>query len=308
LRSSAEAPCKTIISGEHFVVHGAWALAAAVGKKIKVDVQPSDRFVLRSDRFGLSKEALRPAQRVVETLAREFSFRPNLRIEISSEVPAGAGLGSSASTMVALVSALSRLESLGLTSREVVDFAMVGEREVHGHPSGIDVNVCALGGVLLFKMGGAPRRVRLTGQRKLLVVYSGRQRSTRRLIDRVSAAKERYPAFFAGLADSASEVSRLAAQRLSTGDMAGLGRLLTYSQAVLSTIGASNPRLDSLVDQLLSLGCRGAKLTGAGGGGSVIAVPPEGKEKSTISELKRRGFDVFEASIPVGGVKSWLRR
>jgi mevalonate kinase len=83
---------------------------------------------------------------------------------------------------------------------------------------------------------------------------------------------------------------------------------MTYSHAVLSFVGASNTRLDGLVDLLLSMGCRGAKLTGAGGGGSVIAVTGEGKEKRTISELKRRGYDAFEAELPVGGARSWLRQ
>jgi mevalonate kinase len=308
LKSSAEAPCKAIISGEHFVVHGAWALAAALGKKVKVDVETSDKFQLRSDRPSITRAALLPAERVVETMAREFSFRPSLRVDISSEVPEGAGLGSSAATMVALVSALSRLKSLGLGRREVVEFAMVGEREIHGHPSGIDVNICALGGVLLFKMGAKPKQVRLSRQAKLLIVYSGRKRRTKRLIDRVASTKARYPALFAGLTESASELSRTAAARLAEGDLDGLGRLLSFNHAVLSFIGASNPRLDELVDILLSLGCRGAKLTGAGGGGSVVAVAREGKEKRTISELKRRGFDAFEASVPVGGARSWLRQ
>ncbi len=306
MRASAEAPCKAIITGEHFVVHGAWALAAAIGKRVRVDVQFSERFKLRSDRFGLSRDALLPAERVVGALAREFSFKPNVLVGIRSEVPDGAGLGSSASTMVALVAALSRLKALGLRREEVVEFAMVGERELHGRPSGIDVNTCALGGVLLFKMGSRPRRVRLEGTRRLLVVYSGKKRSTKRLIDRVSDVKRRYPGLFGGLAESASELSRMAADRLANGDMAGLGRLLTFNHAALSTVGASNAYLDGIVDALLSLGCHGAKLTGAGGGGSVIAVPREGKEKSTISELKRRGFETFEAKIPVEGVKSWL--
>lgn len=308
MRSSAEAPCKAIITGEHFVVHGAWALAAALGKKVRVDVEPSDRFRIHSDAHLASSSALAPAARVVETMAREFSFRPNLRVDISSEVPDGAGLGSSASTMVAIVAALSRLKSLGLGRREVIEFAMVGEREIHGHPSGIDVNTCALGGVLLFKMGARPKPVSLSRPARLLVVHSGRKRKTRRLIDRVSATRSSHPALFAGLAQSASDLSHLAADRLAAGDTRGLGRLLTYNHAVLSFIGASNARLDALVDLLLSLGCAGAKLTGAGGGGSVIAVAAEGKEKSTISELKRRGFDAFEASIPVGGARSWLRR
>lgn len=308
MKASAEAPCKAIITGEHFVVHGSWALAAALGRRVRVDVETSDRFQLRSDRRHITRAALRPAERVVEAIAREFSFRPDIRVDISSEVPDGAGLGSSASTMVALVSALSRLKSLGLGRKEVVEFAMAGEKEIHGHPSGIDVSICALGGVILFKMGASPRQVRLSGPAKLLVVHSGRKRRTRTLIDRVSATRRSYPALFGGLARSASEVSRLAAERLAGGDMDGLGRLLTYNHAVLSFVGASNARLDGLVDLLLSLGCRGAKLTGAGGGGSVLAVAAEGKEKSTIAELKRRGFESFGTTIPVGGSRSWLRQ
>jgi mevalonate kinase len=307
MRSSAEAPCKAIITGEHFVVHGAWALVAALGRKVRVDVETSERFRLHSDALNISRAALAPAKRVVEVMAREFSFKPSLSVNISSEVPDGAGLGSSASTMVALVSALSRLKSLGLGTREVIDFAMVGEKEIHGRPSGIDVNICALGGVLLFKMGARPKRLNLRRPVKLLVVQSGRKRRTKRLINRVSQTGARYPGIFGGLTRSESALSLLAAERLSAGDMIGLGRLLTYNHAVLSFIGASNARLDGLVDLLHALGCRGAKLTGAGGGGSVIAVAAEGKEKSTISELKRRGYDAFEASIPVGGVKSWLR-
>src|SRR5208283_3895354 len=128
MKAYAESPCKTIITGEHFVVHGGWALAAAVDRKVIVSVQKSERFAIRSDRFGLSRSALRPAARLVEAMAREFSFKPSLSVEIQSEIPDGAGLGSSAATMVALASALARLESLRLGIREIIDFAMVGER------------------------------------------------------------------------------------------------------------------------------------------------------------------------------------
>jgi len=63
-----------------------------------------------------------------------------------------------------------------------------------------------------------------------------------------------------------------------------------------------------MVDLLLSMGSYGAKLTGAGGGGSVLAVAPEGKEKSIVSGLTARGFETFRVSIPTEGVKSWLER
>ncbi len=309
MKAIAEAPSKVIITGEHFVVHGAWALAAAVPKNVRVEVRESGSFNVVSDRFrGRDPSALRPVSGVVEAMAREYSFKPALKVSIRSEVPEGAGLGSSASTMVALAAAVSRLRSLRLGTEEVVRFSMVGEQEIHGRPSGIDSTICASGGVVLFRPGSKPRRVTFKGSRSLLVSFSGKRRSTKRQISRVSGAKDTFPSLFACLTEAASEVSLMAAGKLSKGDMKGLGRLLSFNHAVLSTLGVSNDTLDRLVDLSLSLGSYGAKLTGAGGGGSVIAVAPEGKGKSIISGLKARGFDTFQAKIPVAGVKSWLER
>lgn len=309
MRATAEAPAKVIITGEHFVVHGALAMAAAVGRRVRAEVADSDSLGLRSDRFaGEGHPALAPAGAVVRAMAKEFSFRESLSVDISSGIPEGAGLGSSAATMVATAAAVSSLKSLGLGRDELVRFAMEGEREVHGRPSGIDPAVCAYGGVILFRRGERPRRLRLPEERRFLVVHSGRRRSTKRLISRVSGARERNPGLFEGLAEAATEITKVASDRLREGEMRGLGRLMTFNHAVLAAVGASTPRLDGLVDLLLSMGCPGAKLTGAGGGGSVLAIPPERKEKSTIRELQARGFDAFEASIPVGGVRSWRRR
>ncbi len=86
--------------------------------------------------------------------------------------------------------------------------------------------------------------------------------------------KETYPSLFASLCESATLVSGLCAEALVKGDPSSLGKLMTYSHAVLARAGASNKRLDQLVDLCLGSGCLGAKLTGAGGGGSVVAVPP----------------------------------
>jgi mevalonate kinase len=215
-------------------------------------------------------------------------------------------MGSSASTMVAVAAAVAKFYAIDLAPPDLVRFAMEGEKEIHGNPSGIDVNICAYGGVILYRMGAKPRRVKLTAPRRLLIVYSGRQRSTKTMIDRVSDMERAHPALFRGLTDSVGELSETAADRLASGDLAGLGRLLTLNHAVLSTVGVSNEYLDGLVETLISLGCLGAKLTGAGGGGSLIAVAHENKGKSIISQLTARGFEAFEERIPVEGVKSWL--
>ncbi len=306
MKAFAEAPSKAIITGEHFVVHGAWALAAALPRTVRVTVEQSDRFRVASDRFGDTRSPqLAPVSRVVEYMAREFSAKPGVSVRISSSIPGGAGLGSSASTMVAVASAFSRLNSLGLGVDEVVRCAMVGEQEIHGKPSGIDPTICAHGGVILFRPGHPPKKLSLSAPRSLIIAYSGLDRSTKGQIGRVSRSKARFPELFSMLVDGVSDLSMAAARKLSEGDMKGLGNLLTLNHAILGTVGVSNDTLDRMVGLLGSLGCYGAKLTGAGGGGSVLAVAPEGKEKSIVSGLSARGFETFRVKIPVEGVKSW---
>ena len=308
MKAVAEAPSKVIITGEHFVVHGAWALAAALPRKVRVEVAPSEKFQVVSDRIVRGSPGLNPVGRVVEEMSREFSTNPKVRVAIASAVPEGAGLGSSAATMVAVAAAYSRLNSLRLGVNEIVRCAMHGEQDIHGRPSGIDPTVCALGGVLLFRRGSKPKKVRFEGKRSFLVSYSGKSRSTRGQINTVAQMKERRPSMFDTLSGGVSWLSLAAAEKLASGDLPGLGRLLTLNHAVLGTVGVSTDTLDEMVDTLVSLGAYGAKLTGAGGGGSVLAVAPEAKEKSIVSGLSARGFETFKVSVPSEGVKSWSER
>ncbi len=308
MKAVAEAPAKVIVTGEHFVVHGAWALAAALPRKVRVEVSPSSEFRATSDKLSPGSAGLRPAGRVVEEMAREFSASPRVRVSIFSDVPEGAGLGSSAATMVAVAAAYSKLNSLGLRVDEVVRCSMVGEQDIHGRPSGIDPTVSAHGGVLLFRPGSPPKMLHFEGSRTLLVSYSGKKRSTKGQINTVARMKERSPSQFSMLSDGVSWLSQAAAERLAEGDMEGLGKLLVLNHAVLGTVGVSNETLDSMVDLLASLGAYGAKLTGAGGGGSVVAVAPKAKEKSIVSGLSARGFETFKATVPSEGVKSWLEQ
>ena len=308
MKAFAEAPSKAIITGEHFVVHGAWALAAALPRRVRVEIRNASSFRVSSDRFGGRSSQLLPVSNVIESMAREFDASPKVAVSISSDVPGGAGLGSSAASMVAVAAAFSRLNALGLKVEEIVRCSMVGEQNIHGRPSGIDPAVCAHGGVILFRKGSPPKKVRLDGNRSLILSYSGINRNTKGQIGHVSKMKDKYPGTFSTLADGISELSITASERLGAGDMKGLGTLLTLNHAALMSLGVSNDTLDSMVDLLLSLGSYGAKLTGAGGGGSVLAVAPEAKEKSIVSGLTARGFETFKVNVPTEGVRSWLER
>lgn len=304
----AEAPGKVILTGEHFVVHGAWSLAAAVDRVVRVDASDSDSNSVTSDRFPTGTPGLAPVRETLGAVQKELSSTKGVRVVIRSHIPQGAGLGSSAATMVAVVSAVARLRSCSLGAADVIRLAMSGEREVHGKPSGVDPTVCAMGGAVLFRPADGGRRVKVDGSRSLVVAYSGRSRSTRRQISRVSSVKEAFPALFEGLTESVSELSLIAARMLRRGDSAGLGKVFNINHAVLRTIGVSTRPIDRLVADLVTAGCYGAKVTGGGGGGSVVAVAPAGKEKRAISALRARGIDSFLTSVPRGGVRSWLRR
>jgi mevalonate kinase len=308
LRAVAEAPSKAIVTGEHFVVHGAWALAAALPRRVRVEVKAASSFSVTSQGSEEGPAGAAPVRKVVRAVAEEYSARQDVAVSVSSSVPRGAGLGSSAATMVALAAALSEFHSLDLGLEDVIRLSMVGEKEVHGRPSGIDPAVCALGGAIMFRPGTRPKKVPLEESRSLVVSYSGISRDTRGQIGRVSETKDRYPGYFARLARSVGDLSLDAAELLAKGDGEGLGGLLTMNHALLGMLGVSNPTLDGMVDQLISAGAYGAKLTGAGGGGSVVAVAPKAKEKSLVSGLSARGFETFIAKVPVEGVKSWLER
>jgi len=220
LKAVAEAPCKAIITGEHFVVHGAWALAAAVERKVRVEASDAEELVIEADGHrssDSSKKRFTPIARVVTKVSEELRFNPRVLIRIASQVPESSGLVSSAATMVAVAAALTKLKGTELSTSEISRYAMTGETAIHGRPSGIDVNICATGGVIIYKMGEEAKKVKFAGSRRFLIVQSGMKRSTRTLIDRVSRMKAKYPGLFAGLTNSASFISELAATGSSTG-------------------------------------------------------------------------------------------
>src|SRR5438128_3736155 len=157
MKAFAEAPCKAIITGEHFVVHGAWALAAAVERRVRVEASEAEGLVIESDGHrssDSSKKRLAPVAKVVAKVSDELRINPRVLIRITSQVPESSGLGSSAATMVAVASALSKLKGMDLGTSETSRYAMAGETAILGRPLGIDDNNCATGRVTQHRFEG----------------------------------------------------------------------------------------------------------------------------------------------------------
>jgi mevalonate kinase len=310
VEACAFSPGKVILFGEHFVVHGAYALVAAIeqGSTTKSSYSNVDEIV--SEDLNLSwregqpvPPQLAPYKKALEAIKKEFGSSKNVRSSIKSGLPLSAGLGSSSSTSVSFVASVLKLLDVGLEQDKVFEIAMESEKMIHRNPSGVDVFIGVEGGLHLFRRDGSRKKVELAGPLKLIVVNTGISRSTSDLISRFSSYRKLFPAYFDGLVKASSHVAMLGSDYLSRGRYEEFGLLLNYQHAILSFLGVSCKALDDIVNSSIEYGALGAKLTGAGGGGCAIVLP----EQSSAEECLRRfdGFEAFLTTLPSRGLRTW---
>lgn len=302
LHPRASACGKVILLGEHSVVHGYPALAAGLADGITLEASALDdprAFVqLAIPAWDLDLE-LRPesehavARACLEVLGFCDGPITGWRIEGRSRLPSRAGLGSSA----ALTVALARLVlGQGAAHETVVEASLAGERVFHGQPSGIDSHVAAAGGVLAFTRGEAPAPVPLRQPLRLVVIPSKVPRSTADQVAKVRDKLERLPSLTRPALECLGAAVREGRAALEGADLSLLGEIMNMSHEVLSALGVSSRVLDELCAIARDQGALGAKLTGAGGGGCVIALPPVDAPPDGLTSLEplhARGLEPF---------------
>ncbi|MEM3709423.1 MAG: mevalonate kinase [Nitrososphaerales archaeon] len=315
MRFFAKAPGKIIITGEHFVVHGSLALAAAIDKCALVEAKAFEGIEIISKTLGSfsSKEGeaslfFKPTLEAIKATLEFIGEKKGVKLIIDSELPISSGLGSSSAVAVATVAATASVFNHKLSLEEIVNLAMVSERITHGKPSGIDVNVATYGGVILFKMGEKPKRIKLKKDVEFLICYSGIKHKTFEMVSKFSEMKKSYPNLFTSLVLSSNYFTKMAAYALINKDIITLGAIMNFFHTVLSHLGVSTTELDNIVEKALEAGCIGAKLTGAGGGGCIIALPRSGEASIVANTLKRKGIDVSIVKLPLEGVKVWQEK
>ncbi|MEB3773541.1 MAG: mevalonate kinase [Desulfurococcales archaeon] len=311
MRATASSPAKTILFGEHFVVKGAAGVAAAIGLRARVSVEEhnGEGIVVESG-FGRARidhggeSWARPFSKVLEWLGSiGYSLTP-VRARIDSGIPPGAGLGSSAATIAAFTLAYTALHGDPLPPEGLIRAAMVGESVAHGRPSGIDPTVTVLGGVVSFSREEEPLVIRPPGVDRvaLVIADTGIARSTRRAVESVLALAERYWDVFSKLYYAADTLSRRAVKMLSRGDYEGVGELMNINHGLLSAIGVSRIELEELVYKARGLGALGAKITGAGMGGSIVALARRDDVDRIVDGLRGTARWVKAVDIGVNGV------
>ncbi|MCS6769237.1 MAG: mevalonate kinase [Candidatus Caldarchaeum sp.] len=297
-RASASAPGKVILFGEHFVVSGYPAVVTAINMRARVELQREEEAIIFTSRRLMGrwsitgeqvypephkKSSFTPLHKMLVRMMEDEGVRGGLRAEIVSEIPGAAGLGSSAAISTALAQAFSILFELELSREEIVEYAMVAEKEFHGKPSGIDPHAAAYGGTLLYKGPGNFQTLHLDRSPDILVLFTGLKRKTSEMVEHVIKHSSTRPREFSELANLYRGIFNRAVEALKSGDLKLLGELMSLNHYLLKVLGLSNDVVEKYVENLLERGAYGVKLTGAGGGGSIIAAV-EGQSFRKLSE------------------------
>lgn len=280
MTTTCTAPGKIYLFGEHAVVYGEPAIACAVDLRTRVSAKKSNGITISSDigTTGLDFEVHPYVSSAIKKLGS-----PGISIEITSDIPVGSGLGSSAAVTVATLSAVNIECVLGYDTIELAAKAHEIEKEVQGAASPTDTFVSTFGGVVVI-----PSRKRLELLDCGLVIGNTNKgaspKKTAKLVQQVARLKEEYPGMIDPIIKTIGSFAKKGEQMVMEKDYVSLGRLMNVNHGLLDALGVSTMELSALVYAARDAGAYGAKLTGAGGGGCMVALTDSPREVAAAIE------------------------
>lgn len=290
---------KIIVFGEHFVVHGAPAIAGGISSNVIVETKESKKNRIITERKIVEEAGIRS----IESMLAVMGIQKRYDIYLEGDLPTYGGLGSSAAFCVAFVNALAEDKGVNLTREEINRYAYEGEKAFHGNPSGIDNTVATYRGVVEFRKGKTPSEsnfefIELGKPLEMVVSFTGKYSPTQKMVEAVRVFKEQDEKEFGQLMDEYTDLEAEGRKAIEKGKLDVIGRLMNSNQSLLSEVGVSDEANDRINRLALDAGALGAKLTGGGGGGCCIALAKNKKHAAEIKEiLKRAGFASFATRI-----------
>lgn len=306
------APGKIILAGEHAVVYGHPAISLSIDRGVRIKVQERTHLsgpigpTLKATGLGFvgcvipgvdgeGPLVLRQAlERLVELLGERVR---DLDFTAESAIPGGRGLGSSAALSVAMIRGAKQYFGEPLSKDEEARHALELEKIFHGSPSGIDHTVVSHGGLICYQRAQEPKIEPILMSRPLSFAigiagpHGGTLKAVEALSVRASRHPERFKHIFEGIANLVGEMK----ESLKNGQLAAVGELMNVNQGYLNALSVSTVELENLCGIARGCGALGAKLTGAGGGGAVIALVEE-DPASVVTAFEKAGFLAFSTT------------
>lgn len=294
----AVAKGKVILLGEHAVVYGKPALVVGItpGAEAKVTIDGISTITVGNRQARPGEGELGNAFKAL----MDSLNTPPLRATIDLKIPAGCGLGASAAAAVALAkAALDAIEPPVSESephkKRILKAADAWERVFHGNPSGIDALAALVGGCFVFTRSDGPQAIQLMQPIQLAVAIADTPADTRTQVTKVADRHEANSPSVDRIFEQIRSLVEAAQLALLQGSVEPLGSLMNENHRLLQELGVSTARLDDACEQARQAGAFGAKLTGSGGGGCVVALCAE--QEPVMRAWTKQGLSCFSTTI-----------
>ena len=311
MKSIASAPGKIILFGEHFVVHGTPAILAAIDKRVTVTSTFTENKTLKiNSQLGTLEVPISSSHEEAKSEFKPFIYLANkminshqdvngLEITIDSDIHIGVGLGSSSACCIAATASIFGLFK-EISSEEILKMSIEAEKTIFPDTSGADCTVCAYGGIIEYdKINGSKKNTDASNL-NLLIANSMIPHSTKRSVGKVSKFKEDDEDRFSQLCVLETKLIDEVNLALKNKDLITLGLKMSENQKYLEEIQVSNDTLRYMISSLKEISL-GAKITGAGDGGCIIALVKDENLDKVPALLGDKEY--FSAKIDTRGVK-----
>ncbi len=313
MKSKASAPGKVILFGEHFVVYGVKAILCSINKRVTVTAEKiSERKISINSEIG--NIVLEPNKLISEInsplkpfyyLANKIIKNQNtgIQINIDSEIPLGAGLGSSSACCVAGAAAIFKLFG-EISKKEILEHAIEAEKTIFENTSGADCTVCTYGGIMEYDKKQGFKKIENEPNFHLVIVNSNIKHSTESMVSKVKQFEIENREEFTKLSHQESKLVKDVLKLLKENNTAEIGEKINQNQEYLETIGISNNELRKMI-KIGQKSSFGAKITGSGGGGCIFAITNESNLEETLKEFKNKNYECFSVKIDFEGLNTF---
>ena len=313
MKSKASAPGKVILFGEHFVVYGVKAILCSINKRVTVTAEKtSEKKISINSEIG--KLVLEPNKSILEINSplKPFYYLANkaienkdtgIHIEIDSEIPIGAGLGSSSACCVAGSAAIFKLFG-EISKEEILKRAIEAERTIFKNTSGADCTVCTYGGIIEYDKNSGFKKIEDKPNFQLVIANSNIEHSTQSMVFKVKEFENKNKNEFSRLTNLESKLVEDVLKLVKENKTKEIGKKMNQNQEYLETIGISNNELTKMI-KIGQESSFGAKITGSGGGGCIFALTNESDLQNTLKKFKDNNYECFSAKIDFKGLNTF---